>query len=106
MARPPREGPGCRDTETSQSSIPHGSRPGPPRPDPRNGQIRYAHVWLCDLIANTHSLSTPAMGGYIRLWIEMLRRQGAIPDDPKVLARLALAGLPSARSCWSVQIFP
>jgi uncharacterized protein YdaU (DUF1376 family) len=99
MARPPHEGPGRGDT-TDRFSIPHGTPNGLPRSDPRNGTIRFVHVWLCDLIANTHSLSAAAMGAYVRLWIEMLRRKGPIADDPKALARitgLSRAGWAAAR---------
>lgn len=97
MTRPPHEGPGRGDTETSQSSIHHGTRHGLPRPNLRNGQIRYVHIWLCDLIANTHSLSTTAMGAYTRLWIEMLRQQGPIQDDPRRL--MQITGL--SRAGWA-----
>ena len=63
--------------------------------DGRNGQIKYIQLWLDEWQAMQLRLSQPAFGPWCALVIEQARRQEPLPDDNKMLARIA--GLSAAR---------
>lgn len=55
----------------------------------RAGQIRYVRWWLTEQAGRTTNLSPAALGAYLRLFTEYLRRQEPLPDDPRILAKIA-----------------
>lgn len=60
----------------------------PPRADRRNGRIRWFQLWIQDLRGDTAHLSPEALGAYLRLLLEQLRRQEPIPNNQNVLRRV------------------
>lgn len=59
-----------------------------PRPDKRNGKIRYAKLWITEMRGRFSSLSPAARGAYISTLLEYLTQQHPLPDDEKVLRRI------------------
>lgn len=68
----------------------------PPRPDRRNGQIRYARIWISDLISDSYRLSPTAMGAYVRIYCAIVTAQAPIIDDAKTVG--AITG--TTRRAW------
>jgi uncharacterized protein YdaU (DUF1376 family) len=49
----------------------------------------WAKIWFRDLLGHTSTLETDAFGAYVRLLMEYLDRQGPLPDDDRILRRIA-----------------
>lgn len=69
--------------------------PPPPRDttirrrDPRRGRMTWITWWRTEQLGRTRAMSPAALGAYVRLLSEYVERQGPLPENDKLLSRIA-----------------